>query len=228
MFGTEGKVTKIYVKEGQKVKAGQLLAELDKEQLNISLSLGIQNARINYDKLINQYTAADILNAQNNVDGAQTKLTVAKNELVTLQSQQGDTVQTSSPKIQTIISTMQNIVNDGKDMLKTIDEIFNITKKNTRYADQQVYISAWDSSLRSTVELNHSLSNTKLIALESALSSVKGKSAVVLTNVKDLSSKAKDFLTVLYSANDSSINAVNASIDGVALSSLMSSRTSIL
>jgi HlyD family secretion protein len=84
-------VTKIYVKEGDKVKAGDLLAELDKEQLNISLSqqsLSIQNARINYDKLINQYTKTDILNAQNNVDDMQTKLDVAKKQLADMSSDQ--------------------------------------------------------------------------------------------------------------------------------------------
>jgi multidrug efflux pump subunit AcrA (membrane-fusion protein) len=89
VFGTEGKVTKIYVKEGDKVKAGQLLAELDKKQLSISLSqqsLSIQNARINYDKLLNQYTDADIFKAQNDVNSAQSKLDIAKKDLQDLKS----------------------------------------------------------------------------------------------------------------------------------------------
>jgi hypothetical protein len=43
--------------------------------------LSIQNARINYDKLINQYTDADKLKALNDVNSAQTKLDIAKKEL---------------------------------------------------------------------------------------------------------------------------------------------------
>ena len=89
VFGTEGKVTKVYVKEGDKVKAGQLLAELDKKQLSISLSqqsLSIQNAKINYDNLLNQYTAADIAKAQNDVNGAQSKLDMAKQALKDLKA----------------------------------------------------------------------------------------------------------------------------------------------
>jgi len=91
VFGAEGKVAKIYVKEGDKVKAGQLLAELDKKQLNISLSqqsLSIQNAKINYNKLLTQYTPTDIVKAQNDVNSAQSTLNVAKNELATLQAEQ--------------------------------------------------------------------------------------------------------------------------------------------
>ncbi|MEI8008254.1 MAG: biotin/lipoyl-binding protein [bacterium] len=79
----------IYVKEGDKVKAGQLLAEIDKKSLSISLSqqaLSIQNARINYDKLLTQYTDADKLKAQNDVNNMQSQLAIAKQQLVDLQS----------------------------------------------------------------------------------------------------------------------------------------------
>jgi multidrug efflux pump subunit AcrA (membrane-fusion protein) len=77
------------VKEGDKVKAGQLLAELDKKQLSISLSqqsLSIQNAKINYNKLLTQYTDADKLKAQNDVNNMQSQIAIAKQNLVNLQS----------------------------------------------------------------------------------------------------------------------------------------------
>ena len=77
------------MKEGDKVKAGQLLAEIDKKSLSISLSqqaLSIQNARISYNKLLTQYTDADKLKAQNDVNNMQSQLVIAKQQLVDLQS----------------------------------------------------------------------------------------------------------------------------------------------
>ena len=79
------------MKEGDKVKAGQLLAEIDKKSLSISLSqqaLSIQNARINYDKLLTQYTDADKLKAQNDVNSAQSQLDIANQQLQNLISDQ--------------------------------------------------------------------------------------------------------------------------------------------
>jgi len=61
---------------------------LDKKQLSISLSqqaLSIQNAKINYNKLLTQYTDADKLKAQNDVNGDQSKLDIAKKDLQDLQ-----------------------------------------------------------------------------------------------------------------------------------------------
>ena len=121
VFGTEGKVAKIYVKEGDKVKAGQLLAELDKKQLSISLSqqsLSIQNAKINYDKLVNQYTAADIAKAQNDVNGAQSKLDIAKQALQDLQANVWNTLQNSSSYVQTNILDAKSVANDSRDILE--------------------------------------------------------------------------------------------------------------
>ncbi|MEI7558513.1 MAG: biotin/lipoyl-binding protein [bacterium] len=165
----------IYVKEGDRVKAGQLLAEIDKKSLSISLSqqaLSIQNARINYDKLIHQYTDADIINAQKNVTDTQSKMNIAKKELVTLQDAQGTTVQISSPKIQSILLNTMTAINDGKDILDSVDEIFYITKTNSRYMDVQIYISAKNSSYKYSTESNYYTSKTKLASLENAYTSI--------------------------------------------------------
>ncbi|MBU0626672.1 hypothetical protein KKG31_07375 [Patescibacteria group bacterium] len=158
------------------MKAGQLLAEIDKKDLQIQLSqqsLSIQNSRINYDKLLNQYDESDFIQAQKNIDDTQLKLDIAKNNLVTLQSEQGDMVQVGSVKIQSIINTTQNIVNDGEDMLKTIDEIFYITKSNIRYATVQIYISAKNSSYKNSTERNYYAAKNVLATLKNDLSLVK-------------------------------------------------------
>lgn len=218
--GSVSKVTKLYVKEWDTVKAGQLLAEIDKKDLQIQLSqqsLSIQNSRINYDKLLNQYDESDFIQAQKNIDDTQLKLDIAKNNLVTLQSEQGDMVQVGSVKIQSIINTTQNIVNDGEDMLKTIDEIFYITKSNIRYATVQIYISAKNSSYKNSTERNYYAAKNVLATLKNDLSLVKWQSSTTLTSIQDLSAKSKEFLTALYTVADSATNAVNNSVDGEVL-----------
>jgi len=219
-FGQEWTVKKVYVKEGQAVKKWDLLAELDKKTLSINMSqqgLSIQNARINYDKLINQYTAADIVWAQKNVNDTQSKLDIAKKELVILQSAQGDTVQMNSPRIQSIILNTKNAINDGKDVLDTIDEIFYITKTNSRYMDVQLYISAKNSSYKYSTETNYYTSKNKLTILNTVLLSVEWGVSASISSIGDIQQKTKDFLDSLTALVDSSYNAINNSVDGTSL-----------
>ena len=155
VFWAEGKVKGIYVKEGDKVKAGQLLAEIDKKSLSISLSqqaLSIQNARINYDKLLTQYTDADKLKAQNDVSNMQSQLAIAKKQLIDLQSARWTTVQLSSPKIQNIVISTRNYINSSRTILNHIDEVFYITKNNALYQNVQINISAKNSASVSSID----------------------------------------------------------------------------
>jgi hypothetical protein len=60
------------------------LAELDKKTLKNDMaqqSLSIQNARINYQKLLTQYTQADKLKMQNDISALEAKLVQAKKTL---------------------------------------------------------------------------------------------------------------------------------------------------
>ncbi len=218
------KVTKLNVKEGDTVKAGQLLAEIDMKSFNIQLSqqaLSIQNARLNYQKLLNQYTESDKIQAQKNVDDTQTKLNLAKNELKILQAEEGNVVDTNTPKIQNIITTTQNIINDAKSILDTIDEIFYITKStSSRYMNVQIYISAKNNMTiyKDMTSTNFYAAKSSLSLLESALSIAKSTSSIQLTSIKDVQSKSRNTLSSLYTLLDAATTAVNNSIDGTDLS----------
>lgn len=230
--GSVSKVSKLYVKEGDTVKAWQLLAELDKKDLKIQLSqqsLSLQNARISYNKLINQYDESDFIQAQKNIDDTKAKLDVAKKELEMLKSEEGDTVDTNSAKIQNILITTQNIINDGKSILDTIDEIFCISKTQSLYMNVQTYISAKNSQYKYSTESNYYTAKNKLTILEDALTDIQSKISAELNTVKELQTKSKDFLTVLYNVVDSAKNAVDNSVDGSDLSlSTIQSRSSTL
>lgn len=217
-------MTKLNVKEGDTVKAGQLLAEIDMKSFNIQLSqqaLSIQNARLNYQKLLTQYTESDKIQAQKNVDDTQTKLNLAKNELKILQAEEGNVVDTNTPKIQNIITTTQNIINDAKSILDTIDEIFYITKStSSRYMNVQIYISAKNNMTiyKDMTSTNFYAAKSSLSLLESALSIAKSTSSIQLTSIKDVQSKSRNTLYSLYTLLDAATTAVNNSIDGTDLS----------
>ena len=202
VFWAEGKVKAIYVKEGDKVKAGQLLAEIDKKSLSISLSqqaLSIQNARINYDKLLTQYTDADKLKAQNDVNNMQSQLAIAKQQLVDLQSARWTTVQLSSPKIQNIVISTRNYINSSKTILNHIDEVFYITKNNALYQNVQINISAKNSASLSSIDNWFYQETDKLNQLSSKLSSIVWQMSVEMTAIQDLQNSTKDFLNSLSS-----------------------------
>jgi len=80
-FQNSGTVAKIYVEEGDEVRAGQLLAELDTDQLEVQAKQAQANldlAKIQRDKLLNGASNNDIKIAQTAVINAQSSLDSAK------------------------------------------------------------------------------------------------------------------------------------------------------
>jgi len=120
-------------------------------------------------------------------------------------------------------------INDGKDILDSVDEIFYITKTNSRYMDVQIYISAKNSSYKYSTESNYYTSKTKLASLENAYTSIAWQSSASMTSIHDLQQKTKDSLDSLSIVADSAYNAVNNSVDGSSLSlNTIDSRSSTL
>ena len=73
-FGSTGTVKQVYVKLGDQVKKGQVLAELDSTDLQFALAnsqLSLNQAQIKFDLVKAGPTAADLAAAQLNVDTAQ-------------------------------------------------------------------------------------------------------------------------------------------------------------
>jgi HlyD family secretion protein len=83
-FQTSGVVKRVYVKEGDKVKAGQMLAVLDQSNASASLESArgsLAQAQANYNKIKAAATTADVAVTQASVDSAQTSLDNAKQNL---------------------------------------------------------------------------------------------------------------------------------------------------
>ncbi len=214
-LGSVSKVTNLYVKEGDTVKAWQLLAEIDKKNLTTQLSqqaLSVQNARLNYDKLINQYTDADKIQAQKNVDDMKTKLDIAKKGLATLIAEQWNTVPLNSTTIQNILIAIRNDISKGKDILRDIDQKFYITKSDPLYANAQQNLSAKNTAEKSITETYFFQSQNSLGQLESALSLINWQTTVELTAIKNIQNQTRDFLNVLSTLTNAAINATKDSI----------------
>jgi RND family efflux transporter MFP subunit len=81
MSEVSGEITEIAVKEGQEVKSGDLIAQIDDETLENEIyqaSLAVQTAQNSLDKLIEPASDADILKAENAVTSAENSLTKLK------------------------------------------------------------------------------------------------------------------------------------------------------
>ena len=216
VFWAEGKVKAIYVKEGDKVKAGQLLAEIDKKSLSISLSqqaLSIQNARINYDKLLTQYTDADKLKAQNDVNSAQSQLDIANQQLQNLISDQWNVLQINGNLAQTNIITAKSILNDVSNILESIDVIYWITPRNQPInANTNIYLSANNVSYKNIVGIDYNDVNAKLQNIQNLLTTIQSSTTINLQSIKDLQQKETSIINALSSMVSSALNWVRSSV----------------
>jgi HlyD family secretion protein len=83
-FGTSGTVAEVLVEVGDAVTEGQVLASLNKSDLEYQIALDEQNLltqQLNYDDLVAAATANDIAQARSTLSSAQSQLTRAQTNL---------------------------------------------------------------------------------------------------------------------------------------------------
>jgi len=83
-FNQTGKVDAVYFSDGQTVKADQIIAELDKGDLENDISqaeISLKNSQITLQNLLDGSTDAEITKAKNSVSETGNKLTIAKQNL---------------------------------------------------------------------------------------------------------------------------------------------------
>ena len=185
-FGQEGTVQKVYVKEGQAVKQGDLLAELDKKTLSNNMSqqsLSIQNARINYEKMFTATTEADKIKAKSSVDNAQNQLDIAKQQLENMMLSNGDTLQTKASNIQTVLLATKSRLISSKKILDDINQIYSITVK-INSEDTNRTISIKNPSYKQSVQSAFFDITSKLSALQSTVSIIQSKTSTTITEMQ--------------------------------------------
>lgn len=197
-FGYEWSVKALYVKEGDVVKKWQLLAEIDKWDLQKNIaqqSLSVQSSRVSYQKALTQYSAADKLKAQQNIDDTQLKLNIAKKELADMVANQWDSLQTNSSDVQSFLLSTKNMILDVKNISDSIDKIFGFTDK-WKYINEDIiiYISAKDNSSKNNAEMYFNQASSKLSIVESTLNTLENSSIVTIDALQNLQDKNRDFL----------------------------------
>lgn len=89
-FNQNGTISAIHFKEGDQVKKWQIIAELDKTDLNNSIKqaqIGLNDANVKLQTDLEPPQQKDVLNSQSSISKTQTDLQAAQNNLASLQQQ---------------------------------------------------------------------------------------------------------------------------------------------
>ncbi|AHB40917.1 Efflux transporter, RND family, MFP subunit [candidate division SR1 bacterium RAAC1_SR1_1] len=213
-FAYAGTIKALYVKEGDIVKKNQLLAEIDKGDLQKNIaqqSLSLQSTKISYQKVLNQYSEVDLLKAQQNINDSLLKLSIAKKDLQDMTTNQGDSLQTSDMWIQSLLISSKTMVIDIKGMLDSVDKIFWFSGIGSYAYDNISYcISENDPLEKGRAETSYNLASSKLITIEKTIQNIENSSTTTSTILQNLQNANKDLLTDLSTMFDHALIAAKA------------------
>ncbi|MFA5917154.1 MAG: efflux RND transporter periplasmic adaptor subunit [Candidatus Gracilibacteria bacterium] len=102
-FTKQGTIKKVYFKEGDKVKKGDIIAEIDNSDGLSAIKdaeISLDNAKINYDQLFDDPDQSKILQAQNSIKSSQDNLDTAKKQLEILKITQANSIDSMEKSIE--------------------------------------------------------------------------------------------------------------------------------
>ncbi|MEI6627197.1 MAG: efflux RND transporter periplasmic adaptor subunit [bacterium] len=214
-----GELASVNVTQGQKVKAGQIIATLDKTSASMDLAkarLAFSSAQINYNKSIKRATDDEITAADLNVENAQLSL---------------------SNTFQDVTNTINNDYTKIDNLLRRqIDGVFtdpeNKPGLSVLTTDQQSEIYAESGRAKSTVELNawkQELSSLSINSVSEATTAINKVRAHLLVIKDFLNNTATALISAITTSgvSQSTINSYRNSIDSArsSIDSLLSDMT---
>lgn len=215
-FWYEWTVKALYVKEWDTVKKWQLIAEIDKSDLQKSIaqqSLSLQNTKISYQKSLNQYSSADKMKAQQNIDDTQLKLDQAKRDLQEMVANQWDSLQTNSSQAQSYLLSTKSMILDIDNTIETVDKIFGFT---TKWAyineDIQIYISAKNSSEKLITKDYFNQVTSALKNIKNSLQIIENSPIVTIDALQKLQQENTNLLNNLSTMLSYALSAVKNSV----------------
>ncbi|MDP5039031.1 MAG: biotin/lipoyl-binding protein [Candidatus Gracilibacteria bacterium] len=110
-FNNEGNISGVFVKEGQMVTEGQLLAELDKGQLQNELkeaNIKLENSKLNLQKISEKFYNEDKLRSQIDLENKKKELDLAKFEFKNIDSDQKMRLESEKDKLNTMKVEVEN------------------------------------------------------------------------------------------------------------------------
>lgn len=138
-FSQAGKVAKILFKEGDKVKKGQIMAELDTTDVLNDIKqqqVSLNNAQVKLAQTIKGPTDKDLLNAQNAITSTKSKITTLENDRVNIlrdkTNKQTDYESQIVAKQNDIRSNENDIKNKQAQLVNAENELTTLEKTETK------------------------------------------------------------------------------------------------
>lgn len=232
-FLNSGKLTKLYVKIGDQVKTGQLLAELDYQSLSIKekeAEASVRVAQANLAKLLAGATAQDIAVSERNVDQAKSAYDSAVID-------QQNTDKTAAENMAQAQKKLDDLENKTDQDITSYEQAVSVAQTNYDNA-KKTYQAAVDNALDTeliTLSDKASVCNTALDNVNKILTdrdaelvfSLKNltylnnsngfynEGAILLTTAKSSIDKAKADNSVVGDANSDLVKALNKTLDSL-------------
>lgn len=160
-FTKQGTITAIYKKNGDSVKAGDLIAELDAKSVKLDLAnskISLSNAQNNLNKILGGSSETSKIRAANTLSDSEAKLTLLEQQYETLLSQQNNSISTSEANI------------------KSAEEKLALAKSDLDYTKQNIDTTTTTNNIErdvanaySLIESSYQLINPSLKTLRDTL-----------------------------------------------------------
>ncbi|MCK9272697.1 efflux RND transporter periplasmic adaptor subunit [Candidatus Gracilibacteria bacterium] len=169
-FNQVGTVTKVYFKDGAKVKKGALIAELDKVDVNNTIrqaELSLNDAQIKLEDLLNGPEYKDVLNSENSVTTAENKIPSLQNDLDNLQRDKENKIRDYNNQI---IQKQNDIISNEND-IKNKEVSFSNLKNElaTLLISEEKGLTDYDVDLTKTISDAYTSAKKQIIDIENSL-----------------------------------------------------------
>ncbi len=169
-FNQVWKVTKVYFNDWEKIKEWQLIAELDKTDVNSAIKqaeLSLNDAEIKLSDLLNWAEYKDILNGENSVITAENKILTLENDLSSLQIENENKLKDYDNQIKQKENDIASNENDVENKELQVNNLKN--ELVTLEKAEEKWLTDFDVDLEKTISDAYITSKKQIIDIENAL-----------------------------------------------------------
>jgi multidrug efflux pump subunit AcrA (membrane-fusion protein) len=156
-FAKQGTVSKIYKKEGDTVKAGDLIAEIDATSAHKDIEsarITVSNAKNNYDKLFTSTSESDKIRAENTYTESKANLALLQSQYNNLVTNHADTLTETEADIHLL---------EGK---------VTLSENELKYAKQNITTDTTSNNIERDVANGYSLLESSYQTLSPSLKTI--------------------------------------------------------
>lgn len=247
-FTKQGTITAIYKKNGDSVKAGDLIAELDAKSVKLDLAnskISLSNAQNNLNKILGGSSETSKIRAANTLSDSEAKLTLLEQQYETLLSQQNNSINTSEANIKSAeeklalaksdldytkqnintTTTTNNIERDVANAYSLIESSYQLLKPSLETLSDKLLLENKTSSTYGAIGENNQELKTKLEELYKRVTDEVKTVETVMTEVR---SKTTSLTDIIVGLNEIQTRMSNLSaLTSLSLSVLRASRTGL-